>query len=88
MSSLKVCTKCGAGKPLTEFKTRKDSPTGYRTTCRTCDGENRKQWYQNTIEVRRAKQVVYDATRYNDHRDVILARCSERSKNNRSCKKC
>src|SRR5882672_7265233 len=77
MSSLKVCTKCGGEKPLTEFKPRKDNPSGYRTTCKRCDYDARIDWYSRTIEVRRAKQVVYDATAYRNHRDVIL----ERSRN-------
>jgi hypothetical protein len=83
---LKVCTKCKVEKSLEEFKKRKDTASGYRTTCKQCDNENRKQWYQNTIEIRREKQVKYDKKYYEKNHEVCLERCRAYSKNNRQKK--
>lgn len=32
----KICTKCGQTKELSEFRTRPDRPSGYRSECKQC----------------------------------------------------
>ena len=42
---MKQCTKCKIEKPLSEFRERKDRPSGFYTACRKCESENKKGWY-------------------------------------------
>jgi len=46
--STKVCTKCGAEKPLSEFSKHKARRDGVRATCKDCSKEyNRKYYIEN-----------------------------------------
>jgi hypothetical protein len=56
--NMKQCTKCKIEKPLSEFRERKDRPSGFYTACRKCESENKKGWYykntnkaNNTIKI-------------------------------------
>lgn len=55
---MKTCTKCGQGKPLTEFYTDKRISDGRKSRCKECLLEKRKQNYQDNKE--KAKQYYQD----------------------------
>jgi hypothetical protein len=46
----KVCTKCGVWKPLEEYNKFKKGKCGRYPSCRECQKEHNKQWYQNNKE--------------------------------------
>jgi hypothetical protein len=38
LTQTKTCTKCGEGKPLSEFSRQSQNRTGYRSSCKVCNG--------------------------------------------------
>jgi hypothetical protein len=82
-SPTKVCTKCGAEKPLTEFYRKKNkNPVG---ACRQCCLDRNKANYEAHRQDRCAKQKIYSDShreekkaarraRYIAHREEILAK--------------
>lgn len=44
---LKICKKCGIGKPFNEFRTRKDTKNGYRNECKKCEQINSQDYKKN-----------------------------------------
>jgi hypothetical protein len=47
---IKVCKSCGVEKPLTEFYKQSDCSDGYRSNCKICKNEKRKEHYQANKE--------------------------------------
>jgi 5-methylcytosine-specific restriction endonuclease McrA len=46
----KICTKCGEGKPLEEFKKDRRNKSGYTSTCKVCESERVKEYYRQEGE--------------------------------------
>ena len=42
---MKQCTKCNIEKSLSEFRKRKDRPSGFYAACKKCEAQNKKRWY-------------------------------------------
>jgi len=47
---MKICSKCGVEKELTEFRKRKDAKDGFRSECLECGKLRGKQYYENNKE--------------------------------------
>ena len=47
---MKLCSCCGIKKPLIEFYKQKDCLDGYRSKCKVCTKETKKQQYKNVKE--------------------------------------
>lgn len=58
----KICTKCHAEKPLTEFNLRKASKDGYQPLCRECAHE-RMRAYRNTEEYKTKNRAYWTSDR-------------------------
>lgn len=54
-NATKVCRKCQATKPLTEFYQDKQFPDGRRNSCRACDAAAAKERWRRNLAVNRAK---------------------------------
>lgn len=65
MPDIKVCSKCGTEKPLTEFHRNRSRPSGYASWCKAC----KKLWRKKNPEKRRASQARYRQTRKSRLRD-------------------
>ncbi len=66
---MKVCTKCGQAKPLSEFYRDKKGQDGLRSQCRGCVSVANVQWTMKNIGRRRENRKKWDAT----HRENIWA---------------
>lgn len=44
----KICTKCDIIKLLSSFNKRTVSKDGHRSTCKTCDAVDQKNWYNTS----------------------------------------
>ena len=61
---MKVCTKCGEDKPLSEYGKRKDSKDGHRNDCKVCRSAEKKAYYEASREkVAAANKAYYEANR-------------------------
>jgi hypothetical protein len=47
---LKVCNKCKEEKELTEFYKARKTKSGYKTICKKCELDQKKEYYKNTIK--------------------------------------
>lgn len=47
---MKLCSCCGIKKPLIEFYKQKNCLDGYRSKCKVCTKETKKQQYKNVKE--------------------------------------
>jgi hypothetical protein len=52
---MKICTKCGESKPLTEFHRSSRSKDGCRCTCKSCDLKASNAWDAKNPDKKRAK---------------------------------
>lgn len=55
IEATKICTKCGATKPLENFHRRKAAPDGLAYECRTCARERTRVW----IKANRERVIEY-----------------------------
>ena len=56
---MKVCTKCGVCKPLTEFHKRPETKDGRRTDCKECNQKQKaERWASLPEKVRKQKNIV------------------------------
>ena len=59
---MQACTTCAISKPFTSFHKNKKSPTGYRTICKDCSSNKRKERYATDSDYREkriAKSILY-----------------------------
>jgi len=64
MPESKVCTKCGLGKPLDEFRIKTDSKSGRTTQCKTCLRAKAKVHRDENKElIRESRQKFYLANK-------------------------
>jgi Recombination endonuclease VII len=52
-SQIRVCSDCGAPKPLTEFYKNKTSREGRHTACKDCSDKQKAEWNRNNLERKR-----------------------------------
>lgn len=64
---MKICSKCKAEKPLTEFSARKDSKDGLKGVCRACIYLGHLAYISDNQE----KLRIYYADRYRSNVDAI-----------------
>ena len=57
--TIKVCNKCGTGKPLSEFNKRAGSRDGYRGNCKRCHQDTCKAYAKTDV----GKKVHQEASR-------------------------
>ena len=61
----RTCTACGVTKPLTEFDRRKDSPSGFKSSCKPCKRESdaaaMRRWRERNPELSRERSRFYVA---------------------------
>lgn len=55
MAAVKVCTRCKAEKPVSEFHRRAKSPDGHVSQCKECVRAYQKGYYRDNSEVVRRK---------------------------------
>lgn len=90
---MKVCSKCGEEKELSEFNFRSDSGK-YRNDCKTCKKHYNKDYYKNNSEEiiknvkeysdsNRDKKSEYIKQYYAQNRDLIIAKNLEYYKKNK-----
>lgn len=51
---MKVCTQCGASKPVDEFYRRGDRP-GRKASCKECDRESTRKWSADNVDRHRER---------------------------------
>lgn len=54
----KKCTVCGKIKELSEFNTRPDRPSGYRSECKRCQYDRQYRRLKNNPHIYRAKHAA------------------------------
>jgi hypothetical protein len=74
----KICNKCKTEKTLPEFRLRKDTKTGYGTTCKECESivnklyrEKTKNKAQNYRTENKEKLKAYFKKRYENNKEYI-----------------
>ena len=79
----KRCSKCGEGKPLSEFYTSKNYSTGYATYCKKCSRIAAKEWREKNKE--RAKEISQNWNKANKEKvlEQNKKRCKKWRSNNR-----
>ena len=84
---MKQCTKCKVEKPLTDFRTRKDRKSGYRSDCKSCQykysKKHLKEYYQaNKEKVKERSKEYYQANkeRVKEYYQANKERINERKK--------
>lgn len=60
MNQEKKCTKCGIPKPLSEFSTRSDRSSGYKSSCKECAALVRSKYLRTRIGI---ISGIFDAQR-------------------------
>lgn len=51
---MKICSKCKKEKNISEFRKRKDSKDGFRSSCKSCDDKRTKAWIEKNPERKKA----------------------------------
>ena len=79
---MKTCTKCGEGKALTEFRTRKsraklpNDMLFLRSQCRACEVKNAVDWQRRNpdkVKVTKAREHKTNAERYRAYAQTVGA---------------
>lgn len=65
----KLCSKCRRIKPISEFYSRRERPSGLRSKCKTCENKDRRQW--------RSKNRIKVAAQYNRYKRSHRATINE-----------
>ena len=72
---MKICSKCGETKPLSEYAVNKACRYGKRPECKVCMKEfSRKWWLENREIIKTKKKTYYEKNKekiQNQHRDYI-----------------
>lgn len=58
---LKLCTKCGEEKQISQFNADKRLKSGVRSSCRDCDKAHQKSFRENNKELIRARNAAWYA---------------------------
>jgi hypothetical protein len=74
---MKLCTVCDQTKPLDAFHKGKVYAGGYRTWCKVCMSEYKKQYRIKNKEQLKEKQAVYDAVNNPLRREYFAKRYLE-----------
>jgi hypothetical protein len=69
----KICNKCNASKPLTEFNKNKNKADGYHVWCKKCISDNNKKLYTNNSEHKKKQVNSY----YYENKNAILPKLKE-----------
>lgn len=72
MAVSKICSKCKADKPLSQFSPKLDGPFGRHSQCRKC---RRDHWAAHAEEIAVARRKEY---KNNPHKRAVLARATAR----------
>ena len=59
--STKVCTKCGAEKPFSDFYKDRSKSSGVRSICKRCSASNHARWYAENLEKVRVNSARWRA---------------------------
>lgn len=68
IQTMKACSKCGAVKPLTEFRRQKTGKGGLMARCKACALKADQEWYRKNKERRSA----YHKEWYAKNREAII----------------
>lgn len=58
---MRVCSRCKAEKPLTEFYVRKERKSGYDSDCKDCGRALAREWHRKNPERSRATAAAWKA---------------------------
>lgn len=81
MEEMKLCTKCGKVKPLSEFGLNKSKKDGHQCHCKECVREYKKKHYQEHKEDYLARNISY-REKQRDNLDflkskLVCSKCGE-----------
>jgi len=79
MTEIKVCTKCGASKPLSDFGKHSKSKDGLNSFCKACKSLAAAAHYRTNSEAIREKTKAYAL----ENRDSVLAQKKVYAEENR-----
>lgn len=66
---MKICSRCGASKTLTDYSAEKRSPDGRRSACKVCISRDGEQYRQRTKQ----KKAEYDIAYRSRNKDALAA---------------